>query len=102
MFCYMYLWIHVTVFAMMFDSIYSDGMIIKQSVASLVTLQPGNLNVVTRGQFLLDVGGLVGVSSVYILRARSLRGEYFTFTLPVDRSLNTQTHSTSNSCVSTT
>ena len=31
--------------------------------------------------------GLVGESSVYILRARSLRGEYFTFTLPTERSL---------------
>ena len=36
---------------------------------------------------LTEAPDLIGESSVYILRARSLRGEYFTFTLPIERSL---------------
>ena len=79
---------------------YNDDMSFRQSVAgpTWASHRTGHLttNVVAYGQFLLDVAGLMGTSSVYILRARSLRGEYFTLILPVVRSLKqTQTHRSS-------
>jgi len=79
---------------------YNDDMSFRQSVAgpTWASHRTRHLttNVVAYGQFLLDVAGLLGTSSVYILRARSLRGEYFTLILPVVRSLKqTQTQSSS-------